>query len=236
MKKIYVLENISREGPGYLGDLMDQKQIAYEIIDLTKKQSFPAISQVAALIVMGGPDSANDQTTKITKEIAFIKEILKAEIPYLGICLGLQVGVKAAGGTVRRNYVKEIGTRDRSGNLCQVSLTNEGLRDPLLQNLPKQIPVFHLHGETVTLTDKMVCLGTGPFCQNQIVKIGEKAYGIQSHFELTPEMLKVWLAEDGDLKTTNTQQIWNDFSKIQKKYTQTAEILFNNFLTKICYL
>jgi hypothetical protein len=44
MKKIYVLENISREGPGYLGNLMDQKQIIYEIIDLTKKQSFSSLS------------------------------------------------------------------------------------------------------------------------------------------------------------------------------------------------
>jgi len=230
MKKIYVLENISREGPGYLGQLMDQKQVAYEIIDLTKKQIFPAISQVAALIVMGGPDSANDQTAKITKEVIFIKEVLKAQVPYLGICLGLQVGVKAAGGTVRKNQVKEIGTRDQSGNLAQVNLTAEGLRDPLLQGLSQPIPVFHLHGETVTLTDQMTCLGTGPFCQNQIVKIQDKAYGIQSHFELTPEMLKVWLAEDDDLKAVNTTQIWNDFLKIQKTYIQTAEILFNNFL------
>jgi anthranilate/para-aminobenzoate synthase component II len=142
MKKIYVLENISREGPGYLGQLMDQKQTLYEIIDLTQKQSFPALSQIKALIVMGGPDSANDQTLKITKEIAFIKEVLKAQIPYLGICLGLQIGVKAAGGTVRKNQVKEIGTRDQSGNLCQVSLSLEGLKDPLLLGLPHSIPVF----------------------------------------------------------------------------------------------
>ncbi len=230
MKKIYVLENISREGPGYLGQLMDQKQMAYEIIDLTQKHSLPSISQVAALIVMGGPDSANDQTLKITKEITFIKEVLKVQIPYLGICLGLQVGVKAAGGTVRKNYLKEIGTRDQSGNLCQVSLTEEGIKDPLLQGLPTSIPVFHLHGETVTLIDSMTLLGTGPFCQNQIVKIQDRAYGIQSHFELTPEMLKVWLIEDDDLKVANKKQIWNDFLKIQKTYTQTAEILFNNFL------
>jgi GMP synthase-like glutamine amidotransferase len=230
MKKIYVLENISREGPGYLGQLMDQKQTLYEIIDLTQKQSFPALSQIKALIVMGGPDSANDQTLKITKEIAFIKEVLKAQIPYLGICLGLQIGVKAAGGTVRKNQVKEIGTRDQSGNLCQVSLSLEGLKDPLLLGLPHSIPVFHLHGETVTLTDSMKLLGTGPFCQNQIVKIQENAYGIQSHFELTSEMLKIWLAEDDDLKIADTKQIWSDFLKIQKTYIQTAKILFNNFL------
>jgi len=230
MKKVYVLENISREGPGYLGDLMNQKHMPYEIIDLTQKQTFPPLSQVKGLIVMGGPDSANDQSLKILKEIKFIKDAFEADIPYLGICLGLQLGVKAAGGTVRKNFTKEIGTRDGSGNLCQVSLTNEGLKDPLLQGLPKQIPVFHLHGETVTLTHSMTCLGTGSFCQNQIVKIKEKAYGIQSHFELTPEMLKVWLAEDDDLKIANTNQIWDDFLKIQKTYRQTAEILFNNFL------
>lgn len=230
MKKIYILKNITREEPGLLGQLINQKNLPYETIDLTKTLLFPDVNQIQALMVLGGPDSANDQTQKITKEIHFIKEVLKAGIPYLGICLGLQVGVKAAGGTVRKNHVKEIGTRDQSKNLAQVNLTTEGLKDPLLQALPPQIPVFHLHGETVTLTPDMIRLGNGPFCQNQIVKIQEKAYGIQSHFELTSEMLKIWLAEDDDLKAADTKQIWNDFLKIQKTYTQTAEILFNNFL------
>ena len=60
------------------------------------------------MMVFGGPDSANDDTEKMKQELQRISEILDAEIPYLGICLGMQALVKAAGGTVRKNKIKDL--------------------------------------------------------------------------------------------------------------------------------
>ena len=38
-------------------------------------------------------------------ELVFIRKVLEAEIPYLGICLGLQTMVRAAGGKVVKSPV-----------------------------------------------------------------------------------------------------------------------------------
>ena len=76
----------------------------------------------------------------------------------------------------------------------------------------------------------MKLLGTGEFCQNQIVKVGANAYGIQCHFELTPEMFELWLNQDADLLRLNKKQLRNEFNSFLDEYTATGRKLFQNFL------
>ncbi|MBP1665706.1 MAG: glutamine amidotransferase class-I [Bacteroidetes bacterium] len=76
----------------------------------------------------------------------------------------------------------------------------------------------------------MDLLATGDFCKNQIIKIGENAYGIQSHFELTDELLELWIKEDADLKKLNAEQLLSDFDTLKEVYQKTGLQLFYNFL------
>ncbi|MBI3335575.1 MAG: type 1 glutamine amidotransferase [Candidatus Portnoybacteria bacterium] len=229
-KKVLIVKNITREGPGIIEELLREGKIPYEIADLHKGESFPSPKNYAALVVLGGPDSANDKTQKIQKELERIKESLSLGLPYMGICLGLQVLVKSAGGKIMKSPVKEIGFRDPEEKLFTVRLTKEGRKDPLFLSLPDTFTVFHLHGETVNLTKNMKLLGVGKFCRNQIVKVGKNAYGIQSHFELTPKMFKVWIREDADLLELNKEELQRDFANIQEEYTKAGRTLFKNFL------
>lgn len=228
--KILIVKNITREGPGILEELLNEHQIEYDLIDLDKGEQFPNPKNYRALVVLGGPDSANDSTEKIQTELAQIQEAIKAGIPYLGICLGLQTLVKACGGNVIPSPTREVGFRDPEGNLFNIDLTPEGKSDPLFAGLTDNFKVFHLHGETVEITPHMTLLGTGKWCKNQIVKIGQNAYGIQCHFELTPEMFNLWLNEDHDLQSIGTKELKKDFKTIQSEYTQTGRTLFTNFL------
>jgi GMP synthase-like glutamine amidotransferase len=65
----------------------------------------------------------------------------------------------------------------------------------------------------------------------QIVKIGETAYGIQSHFELTDDLLESWIVEDLDLQKLDANQLRSDFESIKSDYQNTGRQLFSNFLT-----
>lgn len=177
MKRVLLIKNITREGPGLLKDLLVEHSIEFDLIDLSKGDKFPDPLRYDAVFVFGGPDSANDKTSKMKKELERIQEVLSAGIPYLGICLGLQILVKIAGGKVVKNPVKEIGFRDPENNRFSVTitetvdLTEDGKRDPLFKNLGHTFHVFHLHGETVDLTKHMTLLAVGKFCWNQIVRI-----------------------------------------------------------------
>ena len=229
-KEILVVKNITREGPGILEDLLKEREIKYSIVDLNQGQTFPRVESYAALVVLGGPDSANDENEKMHNELERIREAIKAHIPYLGICLGLQTLVKASGGKVVRNPVKEIGFRDQEDNRFTVELTEEGKNDPLFSGLNHTFKVFHLHGETVELTNDMTLLATGKFCQNQVVKIGSNAYGTQCHFELTPKMFEVWINEDPDLLMLNKENLRSDLESTKEEYTQVGRQLLQNFL------
>jgi len=229
-KEILIVKNITREGPGLLEIVLRERGIGYAIIDLDQGQNFPPVENYGAVVVLGGPDSANDKNDKMESELARIREIIAANKPYLGICLGLQTLVKAAGGKVVKSPTKEVGFIDPEGNNFTVTLTNDGKQDPLFEGLDNTFDVFHLHGETVELTNEMTLLGVGKFCRNQIVRVGTNAYGIQSHFELTPEMFETWMNEDPDLVQLDKDALRKNFEAIQNKYTRVGRQLFKNFL------
>lgn len=229
-KRIFIVKNITREGPGIIENLLQERNINYTVVDLDKGEAFPHPQNYSALVVMGGPDSANDTTKKMRLELQRIKEALSLKIPYLGVCLGLQTLVKAAGGKVIKSPVKEVGFKDPNGKPFIISLTKDGKDDGLFKGLGDNFRVFQLHGETVELAEDMKLLGTGKFCRNQVVKVGTNAYGLQCHFELTREMFEAWLNEDADLLQLNKKQLQNEFTAFLDEYTVTGRKLFQNFL------
>jgi GMP synthase-like glutamine amidotransferase len=229
MSELLIIKNITREGPGLLEGVLKDEGVIFDVVDLDKSDALPKLNDYKALVVLGGPDSANDETDKMTTELAYIRQALAAHKPYLGICLGLQTLVKAAGGNVVKG-AKEVGFIDQDGNQHTVQVTDEAEDDPLLAGLPKELDVFQLHGETVELAPDMTLLASGKFCQNQIIKVADRAYGIQSHFELTPEMLSIWAAQDPDLVPIGNTKLQADFAAIEQSYKNIGETLLKNFL------
>lgn len=232
---ILIVKNITREGPGLLEEVLTERSIQCNIVNLDAGEKFPDTKDYGALVVLGGPDSANDATPKMQQELQRIADATQVGLPYLGICLGLQTLVKANGGSVLKSPVREIGFMDHTGNPFQVTLTEAGKHDPLFAGMADTFTVFHLHGETVELPATMKfqaqLLGTGEFCTNQIVKVSEKGYGLQCHFELTPDMFEEWITQDPDLLELDAAKLRAQFTAIQSRYTTVGKKLFNNFLS-----
>ena len=225
------MKNISREGPGIIDDLLREHGLGFRIIESYKEAGHVHRGNIGALIVLGGPDSANDQTEKIRGEISLIKKCLDAGIPVLGICLGLQALVKAAGGSVVKSPVKEAGFRDEDGDYYSVELMETGKRDPLFRGIDSSLKVFQLHGEMVNTGANMELLATGKYCRNQVIKVGSDSYGIQGHHEITRELLDVWMNEDNDLMKLDKKSVIKDFEDIKEDYLNTGRQIFLNFLT-----
>jgi GMP synthase-like glutamine amidotransferase len=228
--KIWFIKNMTHEAAGLFSLSAEKEKIPCSIVDLHRGENFPEVNPRDAVVILGGPDSANDRTPKITGEIEAIRKCLSAGVPMLGVCLGLQLLVKAAGGTVFRNPVKEIGFRDPAGEWFEMEKTSGGKKDPLLEGIPDRCKVFQLHGETVGLTSSMNCLSRGRSCEYQIVKIRDRAYGIQGHVELTEAMFEDWLVADGDLRELSAEKLRRDFAGIRLELERTFGTIFKNFL------
>jgi GMP synthase-like glutamine amidotransferase len=230
-REILIVKNITNEESGLIGNLLREYGIKNRVIDLSCGEKPGPVEKFAAVIVLGGPDSANDETPKMKNELAFIKKVLDAGIPYFGICLGLQVMVKASGGEVVKSPLKEVGFRDPESKYFNVILTETGRKDPLFDGIDDTFNVFHLHGETVVPAKDMEVLAVGRYCRNQIVKAGPKAYGMQCHLELTSEMFKNWSLEVDDLQKLDIEQLNADYNVLGTEYSANCRKLFRNFLT-----
>ncbi len=233
MKPLVIIQNIEREGPGLILDLLVKQRLSFTIISAEQYTDYPALAEVSGVIVLGGPDSANDTTPKIQNELAYIQEVLHKGMPFLGICLGMQLLVKAVGGEVVPCPQKELGFRSRKGSLYRVQLTARGQTTPLFDRLPHTFPIFHLHGETVVPPPEVDVLGTGNQCPIQLIQWGARAYGIQGHLELTETMLQRWLTEDPDLQQLSTSKLIKDFKTYKTLFRQAGYQLFHNFITMV---
>ncbi|MDP3765772.1 MAG: type 1 glutamine amidotransferase [Nanoarchaeota archaeon] len=229
-KKVLIVKNVPREGPGLLRQVLKEKNINFDIVDLDKGEKFPETRSCPAVFVFGGSDSANDQTPKMKDELKRIKETVDAGVPYFGVCLGMQTLVKANGGEVYKNPIKEIGFTDPNGNYFEIELTKEGKKDPIFDGIPSPFKIFHLHGETVRLSNGMTLLATGKYCTNQVVKVGKNAYGFQGHLELNNTMLKTWIAKDSDLKSTDPAALMAEYKTLEQDYQNNGRTILTNFL------
>ena len=102
---------------------------------------------------------------------------MTAERPLLGVCLGTQLLAEAAGGSAGRASEPEIGWR-------QVELTPEGAADPLLAPLAPAFEAFQWHSYEAAPPPDAVTLARSPVCP-QAYRIGEQAWGIQFHAEVS---------------------------------------------------
>lgn len=214
--------------------VLDANHLHAKVVDVSLGDQIPSPTNYRAIFVLGGPTSANDKTASMTQELERTSEALANNIPYFGICLGMQVLVKAAGGKVFQNPFREIGFVDGEGKPYTMTATEQGRKDPLLAGVPATHRIFHLHGETVETPESVELLAAGNLVKNQLVKVkGKIAYGIQGHLELDPLTLERWLREDDWLKELNPKEVSRQYYEIQKEFNQVAFTLFNNFVNML---
>ena len=142
--------------------------------------TLPKIEDVDFLIILGGPMSVNDVDlfAWLEPEIAFIKSVIDAGKPVLGICLGAQLISSALGSSVFANPLKEIGWFPVSAVPCV---------DKTMFRFPDRTEVFHWHGETFDLPVGSVRLAASAACSNQAFQIRNNVIGLQFHLETTAE-------------------------------------------------
>jgi GMP synthase-like glutamine amidotransferase len=142
----------------------------------------PDPNEVDLLIVMGGPMSVNDEELPwLLREKRFIRNCIQSGKSVLGICLGAQLIASAAGASVYRNRVKEIGWFPVQG-----LPSNNGS----IFHFPQVFEAFHWHGETFDLPPGAVHIAKSEGCKNQAFQLGRSIIGLQFHLEMTPESIR----------------------------------------------
>jgi GMP synthase-like glutamine amidotransferase len=121
-------------------------------------------------------------------EIALLADAVAGAVPTLGICLGAQLLASAAGAGVH------AGTDGPEIGWAPVELTAGRHEDPLFHGLPGCIGVLHWHGDTFDLPAGAQLLAGNSRYANQAFRVGQAAWGLQFHIEVTAEAIEGFLA------------------------------------------
>jgi GMP synthase-like glutamine amidotransferase len=137
----------------------------------------------AALVVFGGGMNVRDagRLPWLRGEMELLADALAAGTPVLGICLGAQLLAAAAGAEVHRAREPEIGW-------FEVARTGE---DPVLGALPPSFVAYEWHSYAFELPAGAVELARSAVCP-QAFRLGESAWGVQFHPEVTPAIVRKW--------------------------------------------
>ena len=185
--RLLVLQHIACEHPGAFSDVIDARGVEAVAVELDRGEPPPDWREFDAMLAMGGPMGANDDAEHpwLGAEKRLVREAVDAGVPFLGVCLGVQLLAAALDARVYSLERAEVG-------VLPVDLTADGRRDPLFAGIDDPLVSLQWHGDTFDLPDGAVLLASSPAAPNQAFRAGESAYGVQFHLEVTPEMAREW--------------------------------------------
>ncbi len=180
--RAHYLQHVAFEGLGSIENWLALNQYQISSTQLYESASFPEVDAVDLLIIMGGPMSVNDELELpwLIAEKQFVRAVIDAGKPVLGICLGAQMIANVMGAKIYPNSQKEIGW-------FPIHAVVE--KDKHLFQFPDSAQVFHWHGETFDLPQGAHLLASSVACVNQAFQIATNVIGLQFHLETTPESL-----------------------------------------------
>ena len=183
---VLVLQNLSLDGPGFLGTWLAQQQIAFEAFDTGAGQAYPQhIDGYRALALLGGEMSANDALPSLRQAERLIVQALAADIPVIGHCLGGQLMARALGAKVVASPAPEIGWQTLRVAAGACARGWFGAAD--------EHNVFQWHRESFELPRGAELLASSPTCLHQAFAIGPHL-ALQFHVELDAQKLAAWSA------------------------------------------
>lgn len=187
----HYLQHVPFEGLGSIEAWLQDAGFTISSTGFFANEQLPAVEAIDFLVIMGGPMSVNDEVELpwLVAEKAFIRAVIDAGKPVLGICLGAQLIVNALGAKVYPNSKKEIGWLPISGVPTNV---------PGVFQFPAASTVFHWHGETFDLPAGAVHLARSTGCEHQAFQWGSSVIGLQFHLETTPKSARAIIAACGD--------------------------------------
>ena len=219
MDDVLVIQNTNIEGLGLFEHLL--KSDGYSIKTIQAKQEKIPTKKYSLLIILGAPESVNDNHEYLSDEIHLIQNYVEHNLPVLGVCLGSQLIAKAFGANVHRGTKKEIGF------FHDLRLENQN-SSGLFTGFTNPFTVFHWHEETFTLPHGAMRLAHSNSYPNQAFKIGT-AVGLQFHLEVDESMINSWLARTHHISQNEKEKILNDIEKNFSILKQNTSIFYKNF-------
>jgi GMP synthase (glutamine-hydrolysing) len=173
-------------GPGVFAEAFDSNGVVLDVWRRTKPGPPPGRPRdYDAVLCLGGAMHVDqrDEHPWLDEDRALLADLLEEGRPLLGVCLGAQLLTQAAGGEVTRMPDPEIGW-------TQIEVAGED--DPLLGPVAPGFEGFEWHSYGCVLPPDATELARSDSAL-QAYRVGDSAWGIQFHAEVTLEDAESWI-------------------------------------------
>ena len=223
MSDVLLVQNTRIEGSGYLGTLLEED--GFDIQSVIAKNEIIPEKEFSLVVILGAPESANDDLPYLHEEQKLIKRCVFDNIPVLGVCLGSQLIAKTFGSKVYPGPRKEIGFY-HDLKVCD--------NNPFFSGFQKKFTVFHWHGDTFDLPAGSNLLVSSEHYQNQAFQY-KSAVGLQFHLEVNESMVNLWLDNTEEklkeIPYIDPKKIRSEINEHITSVKSNMKIFYNNFKT-----
>ncbi len=227
------LEHLSSDPIGIFGDLLTERGIGVDRVMLSEGEPLPDWQRYDMMVAMGAGVSVwqEDEFPWIAAEKRSVRQAVLAGVPFFGVCFGVQLLADAFGADSFRGPEPEIGVN-------QVFLTAAARQDPVFRGFPADLEVCEWHSNHFSLPRGAVRLARSPRYENQAIRYGRVAYGIQCHLEPSLQDIRAWLEEGPDSAVTferqhgpgSVERLLEDYAEFVPFLQETARQVFGRWL------
>lgn len=227
---IHYFQHVAFESPAYIATwLTAQGHTLSATCFFEDHYTLPAIDDIDALVIMGGPMSVYDDHRYpwLQEEKAFIEDAIQAGKKVLGICLGAQLTALCLGAFVPTALHREIGW-------YPVFPADEAIKAaPYIHGLLAAAPtVFHWHGDKFDIPYGAYELAFSEANRNQGFVYKDHVLGLQFHAELTPADVRQMM-EHGRHELRSGAHIQDEATLLAGiTHTQDANVLMASILDR----
>jgi GMP synthase-like glutamine amidotransferase len=227
MKPVLIIQNAEIVTPGTITEYLKQNNIAYDIVHTYQKQTLPDLDDVEHVINLGSDQSVRDyfRYDHLKRVSHFVKELIRLDKKYLGICFSGQMLAHILDADVEKNRKIEIGVHD-------ITLTEAGINDAVFKNIRPNFKTFQWHSDCFKIPDGCSNLAESDITTNQAFHY-KNAVGLQFHPEADITIAKTWvdaLPNDVEKSGQSADKILNDFESSADEIKTVNFQLLDNFL------
>lgn len=165
---------------GLLPEDLEWRRLESGPLGKVEFERYSGIVLAGSPFTVSEPDhQKSDVELRVERELAaLLDEVVTRDFPFLGVCYGVGTIGAHQGARVDKTF-------GESSQAMRISLTPEGIIDPLFHELPAQFDAFVGHKEAVTeVPSSITVLASSPSCPVQAFRVGNNVYATQFHPEL----------------------------------------------------
>src|SRR5215217_7765216 len=150
----------------------------------------PRLDVVGGLVVFGSTYNVEhaDEQSFIKELRELTREAVDRGVPYLGSCFGAQILAWTLNAEVSKAREREVGFET-------IRLQPDAATDALVSHYENGDAVFEWHMDTFAVPEGATLLAVGDRVRNQAFRFGDRAWGLQFHFEVDAAEVEAWLQE-----------------------------------------